>query len=260
MSRLNEINHASLTIVGLGIKLISHINIETKACIERANKVLYLVNEPLMKEWIIKTNSSAESLETLYTKYQLRIECYRAITCYILDALKNNQHVCVVVYGHPTFFSQPALDAAKIAKEQGCQVKALPAISAEACLFADLLIDPGDCGSQSFEATDFLIHKRQFDPNSHLILWQIACIGVLTHIMKPNRKGIEILVSYLKQFYDLQHEVIVYEASQYPHLSPLVIKKPLNKLAFAKLSPLSTLYVPPQNNTFADSNMLKKLI
>jgi hypothetical protein len=36
----------------------------------------------------------------------------------------------------------------------------LPGISAEDCLFADLGIDPGIYGCQSYEATDFLANGR----------------------------------------------------------------------------------------------------
>lgn len=39
-------------------------------------------------------------------------------------------------------------------------------------MYADLDLDPGTHGVQSFEATDFLLYRRQIDPTSALILWQ----------------------------------------------------------------------------------------
>jgi tetrapyrrole methylase family protein/MazG family protein len=202
---------SSLIVVGVGIKFISHLSVETKAYITQSERVLYLVNDPLMKDWIEQLNPSSESLDYVYTQYELRIDCYKAITSYILETLLKYKNVCVVMYGHPAVFAQPALDAVKQAKKAGCFAKILPAISAEDCLFADLLIDPGSCGCQSYEATDFLIHSRQFDTKSHLIVWQVGVIGALTHVKSQNHKtGIIVLVEYLKQFYLSRHTVTVY--------------------------------------------------
>ena len=49
---------------------------------------------------------------------------------------------------------------------EGFNAQMLAGISAEDCLFADLGLDPGKNGCQSFEATDFLIRRRQFEPTS----------------------------------------------------------------------------------------------
>lgn len=88
--------NASLVVVGSGIKFLSHLTIESKAYIEQSDKVLYLVNEPAMKEWIQKINLHSESLDPFYTQYSLRSDCYRAITNHILQTLRKIQHVCVV--------------------------------------------------------------------------------------------------------------------------------------------------------------------
>lgn len=238
---------ASLVIVGSGIKFLSHLTNEARVYIEQSDKVLYLVNDPAMKEWIKKTAREFESLDPLYTKYPLRLDCYNAITDYILKILHHtDQHLCVVLYGHPSVFSLPGLNAAIRAKEEGYDVRILPGISAEDCLFADLLIDPGVYGCQSFEATDFLLYRRQFDSSCHLILWQIDIIGVLDNpLLHDNRKGASILVDYLKSYYNVDHEVILYEAAQYPSFEPKILKLPLNKLPTANFSRISTLYIPP---------------
>src|SRR3990167_10085206 len=106
----------SLAIVGSGIKLISHITVESKVYIEQADKVLYLVNEPLVKKWLHKINQNAESLDDIYLQHPLRKDAYAAITDRILSELRKEIHLCVVIYGHPTVFAQPALDAAIKAK------------------------------------------------------------------------------------------------------------------------------------------------
>lgn len=253
--------NSSLTIVGSGIKYISHLTTEAKAYIEQSDKVLYLVNEPAMQKWIQTTNPRAESLDELYFKYPLRLHCYRAITDYILETLRQEQHVCVVLYGHPTVFSKPALDAVIQAKQEGYDARILPGISAEDCLFADLSIDPGSCGCQSYEATDFLIHRRSFDSGSHLILWQVGSIGVLGFPkFHDNTKGANILLNYLLQYnYHPHHPVILYEAAQYPCFEPRIDKLPLEQLPKAQFSRISTLYVPPARKVPCDEAMLKAL-
>lgn len=256
---VNKTN-ASLVVVGSGIKFISHLTTEAKAYIEQSDKVLYLVNEPAMKKWIQNVNSQAESLDDLYVKHPMRLHCYHAITHYILETLRKKQHVCVVLYGHPTVFSKPALDAIIQAKQEGYEARILPGISAEDCLFADLLIDPGSSGCQSFEATDFLLYHRQFDRSSHLILWQVSIIGLLTHsATHDNVKGATLLLNYLKQYYSLDHKITLYDAAQYPGFAPRITTFPLVELPRAPFSRLSTLYVPPIQKKICDQAMLKAL-
>lgn len=252
--------NASLVLVGCGIKFLSHLTVEARAYIEQSEKVLYLVNDPAMKEWIQKTNPKSESLDLLYTKYPLRMDCYHAITNYILEVLHQEYHVCVVFYGHPSIFSQPGLDAVLKAKQEGFYAKVLPGISAEDCLFADLLIDPGSSGCQSFEATDFLIHKRKFDSSCHLILWQVDIIGVLTNPQfHDNQKGAQCLIEYLNPHYSLEHEIILYEAAQYPSFEPKIQKLQLKQLPQASFSRISTLYIPPAQHNSYDEKLLKEL-
>jgi uncharacterized protein YabN with tetrapyrrole methylase and pyrophosphatase domain len=252
--------HASLILVGSGIKFISHLTTEAKIYIEQSDKVLYLVNEPAMKEWIQKSNPNSESLDSLYIKHPLRKDSYQAITEYILEILRTNQHICVVLYGHPTVFAQPGLEAIRRAKEEGYYAKILPGISAEDCLFADLLINPGSCGCQSFEATDFLVHKRKFDPSCHLIFWQAGLIGELGYSKDyNNKKGTEILCHYLNNFYPITHEVIIYEAAQYPNLEPRITKISLAKLAETTIPQIATLYIPPAYKIPCDIEVLEEL-
>lgn len=238
--------NASLTIVGSGIKFLSHLTTETKAHIEQADVLLYLVNEPAMEFWLQKANPCSESLFDIYRAYEFREDSYSAITKYILKILRTNKHVCVVFYGHPTVFTKPGLDAVIQARGEGYLATILPGISAEDCMFADLLIDPGSCGCQSFETSDLLIYQRKIDPSSHLVLWQISIIGALNHPkIHDNASGIRLLLNYLEKDYSLDHEAILYVAAQYPTMVPIINKITLKELEHTQIERLSTLYVPP---------------
>jgi tetrapyrrole methylase family protein/MazG family protein len=252
--------NGSLVVVGSGIKFLSHLTAETKAYIEQSDVVLYLMNDPLMKKWIQRSNPNTESLDNLYLKYRMRSDCYNAIRDYIIEVLRKANHVCAVFYGHPTVFSQVGLEAAQYARREGYDCKVLPAISAEDCLFAELLVDPSSCGCQSFEATDFLLHKRPFTPSSHLILWQVGIIGALTHtVCHDNNKGISILANYLESFYNSEHPIVIYEAAQYPSFNSKIEELKLKDLPRSKLSRISTLYVPPSVRMVYDEAMLNIL-
>ncbi len=152
------------------------------------------------------------------------------------------------------------MDAAIQAKKEGFYTKILPGISAEDCLFSDLMIDPGSCGCQSFEATDFLIHRKKHDNSAHLILWQVDIIGVRHNPSSyNNEKGIRLLVNFLREQYSLEHEVYVYEAAQYPGFESKISKFPLKMLHEIKLSSISTLYIPPASKALCDESILKLL-
>lgn len=170
----------------------------------------------------------------------------------------------MVTYGHPIVFSTPTRLTYKKATDLGHKAKILPGISAEDCLFADLNVDPGPYGCQSFDATDFVLHTKKFDTCSHLILWQISVVGVLNHSSEDcNYLGLTVLADYLLQHYPPNHLVTVYEASQYPHQTPIINTTELSNLSNYKCSRLSTLFVPSLNkpkinNTIAIRLGLKK--
>lgn len=250
----------SLIIVGFGIKFVSHLTVETKTYIEKADKVLYLVNNPAVKEWIKEHNTDSESLDALYQSYTLRPDSYRAISDYILENLKKGQHVCVVFYGHPAVFAQPGITAVTEARKAGYDARILPAISAEDCLFADLLVNPGSCGCQSFEATDFLIYLRPFSIHTHLILWQVGFIGAIDHPKAhDNTIGIKVLQDYLLKQYPADHPIILYEAAQYPTFEPRLERLALNELSNANINAITTLYLAPIDKVKPDQDMLAAL-
>ena len=249
----------SLAIVGIGIKLISHLTVEAKAHIEQADKVFYLVTGQLAAEWVTQLNSTAESLRPLYQLGKRRLDTYHDMVKHILAAVQQGQKVCAVFYGHPGVFVLPSHEAIKQAQAQGFTAFMLPGISAEDCLFADLGIDPAAVGCQSFEATDFLVYHRRFDPHSALILWQIGVIGQLRKTAQLNPQGLHILTEVLGSYYPAHHLVTVYEAAQSPLADPIIQSVKLEILPQTAVSAISTLYVPPKPGAELDLNMVKQL-
>jgi hypothetical protein len=146
------------------------------------------------------------------------------------------------------------------ARREGFDARMLPGISAEDCLFADLGLDPAWSGCQSFEATDFLVRSRRFDTRSHLVLWQIGVIGNLCRPAKgEDLPGLAVLVEVLEAYYGPEHPVIIYEASPYPGLDPVIQRVPLGQTQNARITPISTMLVPPKEEAPLDAAMMERL-
>jgi hypothetical protein len=255
-----ETKPGSLIIAGSGIKLVGHMTLEVKATIEQADKVLYVVNESAMARWIHRLNPTAESLHTLYAPGKPRPDTYVEMVDAILSHVRQGKKVCAVFYGHPGVFVNPGWKAIEQARAEGYEAKMLPGISAEDCLFVDLALDPARNGCQSYEATDFLLRPRRFDPTVPLILWQIGVVGEKgIPDDEPSRHGLRLLAGVLEKHYGSEHEVVVYEATLYPILDPVILRLPLGELATADFTPIATLYVPPLHPTPTDETMHKRL-
>lgn len=251
----------SLTIVGTGITLISHITAEAQAWITRADQTFFLVTHPLAEQWICHLNPRAESLARFYTAQRERLAVYQDIADHVFRAVQAGNTVCAAFYGHPTVFVTPTQDLVRRAQAQGYPVTVLPGISAEDCLFADLHLDPGSQGCQSYEATDFLVRPRRFDPCTPLILWQVGVIGyfkVVDAALDPT-KGLAVLETILGRSYPGDHQVIVYEAAILPTSEPTITHVPVNQLRNAPITPFSTLYIPPIAPPDVDAHMLEQL-
>jgi hypothetical protein len=175
--------------------------------------------------------------------------------------MRRGLRVCVALYGHPGVFVLPAHEAIRRARAEGFDAVMLPGISAEDCLIADVGFDPGARGCQSFEATDFLVRHRVFDPTAALLLWQIGGIGVEDFRGDAywNPAGVAYLAAHLAATYGEDHEVVVYETSPYPVVEPLIHRCRLSALAAAPITIGSTLLVPPLAQRPIDHELLRRL-
>lgn len=252
---------SNITIVGTGIKAVSQFTREAEHSIISSDKLFYLVSDPITEEYLKTLHSNIESLVHFYKDGKHRIRSYYEMVEHVISEAKTYQEVCVAFYGHPGVFVFPSHEIIRIFTEMGGKAEMLPAVSAEDCIFSDLGIDPARHGCSSFEATDFLARGRIYDPTSLLIIWQIGVVGVVTFEKKDyTPKNLKILTEKLLLNYSIEHEVIIYEAAQFPFCKPVINKVPLSQLASSKVSAISTLVVPPLINTSKyDTEILKKL-
>lgn len=247
LPRRHGVEVGSLVVVGTGISGVNQTTLEAVEAIERADKLFFIANDVLSEAWLKSRNPSAESLAAFYGAEKLREQSYAEMAVAVIRAVHRGERVCVAVYGHPGMFVQFTHAAIRILRRDGYSASMLPGISAQDCLIADLAVNPGDYGLQAFEATDFLLRRRAFDPRSELLLWQVGVMGEpgMTVSEKRQHSWLQELLVRLERHYPRNHEVTVYEAATSVNRSPRVVKLPLAELVRAPLTPTCTLYVPP---------------
>jgi hypothetical protein len=208
------------------------------------------VTDPATEEWIRRLNPRVETLADAYAEGKSRVRTYEEMTDRIVEAVRSGLQVCAAFYGHPGVFVNASHAAIRRVRRAGLPARMLPGVSADACLFADLGVNPGDVGCQSFEATDFLGCRRRFDPTSALILWQVGVLGESSvrkgMACRPER--LRALTSHLRRYYPARHPVVLYEAAQFPVCDPVIKRIPLARLPDATVLAMTTLYIPPNGD------------
>ena len=237
----------SLVVVGTGINGPGQTTPEAVACIGRADKLFYAVTDPTTEFWLRQLNPTATSLSRLYAVGKKRSVTYAEMTDAIVASVQSGLDVCVAFYGHPGVLVTAAHAAIERVREAGGRARMFPGISADACLFADLGVNPGEQGIQSYEATDFLLSRRRFDPTGNLLLWQIGVLGESRTrtgvIFRPRR--MQVLVDRLLKQYPATHRVVLYQAPSFAADRFTMRRIALERLPRAKVPPMAMLYVPP---------------
>ncbi|MBI2380025.1 MAG: hypothetical protein HYV16_04635 [Gammaproteobacteria bacterium] len=235
----------SLVIVGCGLHP-GQMTLEAKSHIEHADVVLAVVPAPLSYYQLSTLTTRLESMTCFYDG-RPRPETYAAMTARMVECVKEGKQVCAVFYGHPGVFVTPSHAALRQLREEGYSARMLPGISADACLIADLGVDPAEHGCQSYETTSFLLTQRFHNPEAALILWQVGLAGELSlKSFKPGQHGLDALVQVLGQWYEPEHRVCLYEAPILPTFAPRISWLCLCDLPNAELKEYSTLFVPPR--------------
>ncbi len=255
-------HRGELVVVGTGIQCAGQASMAAQYAIERADRVLFAVVDPWTVAWVRRLNPAAESLPYPMDDSP-RSQTYARMVDRILVALGEHDRVCAVFYGHPGVLTDAAHAAVIRARAAGHEARMLPGISALDCLYTDMGIDPGREGCQVYEATDFLLRPRAFDVHSHLIICQIGFIGNFSFFDSGRqdriRRGLAILTERLRPHYGADHEVILYEAATLPTASARRDRLPLSALADARVTDLTTLYLPPLGPAPMDPDMAMRL-
>ncbi|WP_240695185.1 SAM-dependent methyltransferase [Corallincola luteus] len=261
MLKANNLLRGKLVITGFGIQLGRHLTRRVESELDKADVVLAMMDD-FSLTWLKGKYPALIDLSLLYGKdgEKDRRQTYREMELAILEPLRAGKNVCAIFYGHPGVFADVPHAAIKQAREEGYEAIMEPAISADACLYADLGLDPGMSGLQSYEATQFLVYQRPLDPSALVVLWQIGVVGDLTCTQFHTYSDrVQALVTKLLRWYEPEHEVILYEAAVLPIEGHREERLPLSELPNASFKTITTLVIPPKLEWLADHEALASL-
>jgi uncharacterized protein YabN with tetrapyrrole methylase and pyrophosphatase domain len=249
-----------LSVVGTGIRLAGQLTVETRHLVRAADRVFTVMADPFSLDVLRDLNPEVASMQVHYATGRLRDETYARMIESVLEPVRAGEHVCAAFYGHPGVFVWPAHEAIRRARSEGFEATMYPGISAEDCLVVDLGIDPGVSGLQTYEAADFLVHPRSFDPSTPLVLWQLAVLGDLSRdAFRTDPAWVRGLARLLAESYPADHRVIVYEAAVGPFDQARIESVPLDGLHELEFTQASTLYIPPIGAPEANLDRLRRL-
>jgi diguanylate cyclase (GGDEF)-like protein len=235
---------SGLVVVGSGIQLGRHLSPRCMSEIQQAERVL-AVTDGAAYGMLAELRPDLIDLRAHYAPGKDRRQTYREMEAAIMAEVRTGKRVCAVFYGHPGVFADVPHAVVRKAREAGFSARMEPGISSEACLYADLGIDPGRSGVVSLEATQFLIEDRQIDTRSLLLLWQVALTGdTACTRFHAEPQELEKLVERLLLDYPADHEVILYEAARLPIEPFRADRMPLRDLASAHYEEHTTLVIP----------------
>lgn len=251
--------NARLVVVGSGIQLGRHISERCLGEIRAADRVFALTDAPTL-QWLMGLRPDLVNLGECYADDRDRRDSYADMQQRIVAPLQEGARVCAVFYGHPGVYAQVPHRAIELARAAGYPAQMEPGVSAEACLYADLGIDPGRHGLLSFEATQFLVREHAVDPSALLLLWQVALCGQLDCTgFTPCPHRLQLLVDKLLACYPANTPVILYEAAQLPIETFRAERIALADLPHQRFKEYTTLVIPPVRACADDVPMLARL-
>jgi precorrin-6B methylase 1 len=250
----------SLACVGLGITLGSHLSPLARARIEQADVVFAGVSDALVEAWLSRMHGDVRSLQVYYREGRSRRDTYRDMVEVMLAEVRDGRRVCGAFYGHPGVYAWAPHKAIAQARAEGFSAHMEPAISAADCFYADLGVDPGTCGLQSFEASQFMLYRRQVDTAAWLLLWQVAAAGDLSHARRVSGPELRaVLVCVLQRHYPDGHEVVVYRAATLPFQQPRIERATVATLAGIAIDPEDLVAIPPLRPPTPDLGIRRQL-
>ncbi len=246
---------ASLVVAGVGLQTADHCTLEVIETLKRADEIFYLLDDSSKVSWLQQYASTTQDLSRFYREETPRWNFYKEIADFVVSRLASEKLICIIFYGHPGVFNDIGHLTCRLAQEQNYQARMLPGLSSLDCLLSDLELFPPSQGYQSFEATDFLVHGKLFDPTVPLILWQIGNIGEPGYRLdqKVRRRCLTVLCRYLSQSYGDDHQVAVYQAATTPNTQPYLQTTSLKNLPRTEINYCSTLYIPPLETILSPS-------
>ena len=233
-----------LWILGLGIRGLRQVTLETLEVLERCRIVLHLTQQ---HEALARINPRLVDLEDDYWTGEERGVVYERLVRLVLAEVARGPEVAVVFYGHPMIFDDVTLALVRRSKRRGLRCRVLPAVSCLDTLCIDLGIDYG-YGLQVFEATTLVTHRQPLSPELDALVLQLGEFGTdrTADTILDHAGRFTPLVEHLRRFYPGDHRAVIAFSDDGEMAKPRLLRTRIDELdAHARrIFPGVTLYLP----------------
>ena len=198
---------ADLYLLGIGIKGMSQISLETQEILKRCRLVFHL---SYSHDELRALNSNLVDLADEYWTEESHDLVYDRLVARIMKEVARGPGVASVTYGHPLFFDDVHMELTRICRRKKLNCVVLPAISSLDTLSVDLGVDYGE-GLQVFEAVDLVEGKLKINPQLHTLVFQIGEYGMQTtsYIPSEEPKRFIKIQKYLMRYFPADHPIVV---------------------------------------------------
>ena len=236
---------ADLYLLGIGIRGIKQVSMETLAALRKCRKIFHLTDQ---HRQLKRINPNVVDWGSQYwTDEDLDI-VYKRLTDRLLEEVSRGSGVASVIYGHPLFFDDVHMQLRKISKKRGIRCVTLPGISSLDTLSIDLGVDYAE-GLQVFEANDLVENAVIVNPELHTLLFQIGGFGLYT-ASNPQGSGpdrFKKIQRYLLRFYSSQQRIVIAFSDPDDGEGSMLLRSRLHRLSshHRRMFVGTTLYIPP---------------
>jgi hypothetical protein len=245
----------SLVVVGTGVMAVNQVTAEGQRWIEHAGKVLYFGADPVTEHWLRKLNVNVESSDDWRAKNKSVAHTKDEIVAWTLECVGAGLSVCAVYDGAASVSGFSPHELMAVCRAAGHRAAMVPGISLADCLFADLGLDPLRAAYQIYDSIDFLVGQRRPDTGAGLILWRVGGRDAAPDRNDSRDRCHPALVAALTTAYRAEHHAILYEPALYAVCKPTIQRYGIGQLADARVTAMSSLYVPPKTVAAMDPDI-----
>jgi uncharacterized protein YabN with tetrapyrrole methylase and pyrophosphatase domain len=236
-----------LYLVGSGLLGTLHFTVETLQALEACNVVFILHDDLSVHRYIEGLGPRVVDLAEHYDDHRQRSEVYRSISEHVVRAACDDAPVACLVHGNPLFLVSASEYTLELARRHDLGTAVLPAVSSFDTVLCDLGTDFG-YELQIFDATTLVTRRRDHDPSTPTLIFQLASMGASGVIRdEPDPLVLHPLQQRLLRSYPAHHEMFLVYSSTHVLERSEVRPIRLDGLSRgpAELWRRPSLYIPP---------------
>lgn len=196
-------SRGQISVLGLGIKAVAHITLESNFKISKADKVFFADSRQAVSDYLDGLGVANENLIGKYMAGKERVEVYEEIAQIILHYASTGKECVYLAPGNPPFLN----DVVSILQAKGMaaniDVEVYAGVSSIDTLILDTQMPVGHLGLQCFEASFFITRKPNIDINVPLFLFQpnVIASSTIRTGLGAHLAGLRVLRDLLAQLY-----------------------------------------------------------